>query len=155
MIARVLLWIAGTALALLALATIVVGTVRGRAELERIHWGVHAISELSRVPRVNFQATPDLSPAGSEWVGDSALYMTNGEVIVYRSRHGKSLVVNHLFLGRSSDGRWLYSSYHFCNGMAMVRGEDPPPSVDDFCRRYAVQEFAPESDTWSQHTWPP
>ena len=44
--------------------------------------------------------------------------MTNGEHIIYECRHGANIYFPpHLFLGHCSDGRWLYSSYHFCNSM--------------------------------------
>ena len=50
--------------------------------------------------------------------------MTNGEYIVYAYRHGANNgFVDHLFLGHGSDGRWLYSTYHFCN--SKVRYEEP------------------------------
>ncbi len=65
--------------------------------------------------------------------------MTNGEYIVYDYWHGANNgFVDHLFLGHSSDGRWLYSTYHFCNHMAMVVGDEPPGSNAEFAKRYAV-----------------
>src|ERR1041385_7714275 len=56
------------------------------------------------------------------WAHDHVLLMTNGDYIIFASRHGANNgFVDHLFLGHCSDGRWLYSTYHFCNLMAMVR----------------------------------
>ncbi len=43
-----------------------------------------------------------------------------------------------LFLEHSSSGRWLYSTYHFCNYMAMLAGDEPPGSNAEFAKRYAV-----------------
>ena len=90
------------------------------------------------------------------WTHENVLLMTNGEYIVYAHRHGaNSGFVDHLFLGQGSDGRWLYSTYHFCNSMAMVGGEDAPGSIDEFAQRYSAREFDGESDECLQHTWPP
>ena len=90
------------------------------------------------------------------WAHDQVLLMTNGDYIIFASRHGRNNgFVDHLFLGHASDGRWLYSTYHFCNMMAMVRSDDPPGSITEFERRYSVREFDGKSDICLQHTWPP
>ena len=86
---------------------------------------------------------------------DQVLLMTNGEFVIYASRHGANNgFVDHLFLGHCSDGRWLYSTFHFCNSMAMIRGEDPPGSIAEFAKRYSAREFDGKSDKCLQHTWP-
>ena len=90
------------------------------------------------------------------WAHDQVLLMTNGDYIVFASRHGTNNgFIDHLFLGHASDGRWLYSTYHFCNMMATVRSDDPPGSIAEFERRYSVREFDGKSDVCLQHTWPP
>jgi hypothetical protein len=57
-----------------------------------------------------------------------------------------------LFLGHGSDGRWFYSSFHFCNYMAMVSGEDAPGGIAEFTNRYAVRQFDGQSDECLKHT---
>ena len=90
-----------------------------------------------------------------EWTADRILLMTNDEYLVYASRHGfNSGFVDHLFLAHGSDGRWYYSTYHFCNSMAAVIGDDPPGSIAEFVSRYAGREFDGKSDVCLQHTWP-
>jgi hypothetical protein len=90
-----------------------------------------------------------------EWTGEHVLVMTNGEYFVYASRHGfNNGFVDHLFLAHGSDGRWYYSTYHFCNSMAGVRGDDPPGSIREFASRYCAREFDGRSDVCLQHTWP-
>lgn len=90
-----------------------------------------------------------------DWTGESVLVMTNGEFLVYASRHGsESWFVDHLFLAHGSDERWYYSTYHFCNRMAMLMSDDPPGSIAEFAARYAAREFDGKSDTCLQHTWP-
>ena len=74
-------------------------------------------------------------------------------VLVYASRHGfNNGVVDHLFLAHGSDGRWYYSTYHFCNRVAGVISDDPPGSIAEFLSRYAAREFDGKSDVCLQHT---
>ena len=90
-----------------------------------------------------------------DWAGEQVIVMTNDEYLVYASRHGHDNgSLDHLFLAHGSDGRWYYSTYHFCNNMAGVIGDDPPGTIADFARRYAVREFDGKSDVCLQHTWP-
>jgi len=80
--------------------------------------------------------------------------MTNGEYLVYASRHGfNSGFVDHLFLAHGSDGRWYYSTYHFCNSMVGA-DVDPPGSITEFASKYAAREFDGKSDVCLLHTWP-
>jgi hypothetical protein len=82
--------------------------------------------------------------------------MANGQYIIFAFWHSPYRgFVGDLFLGCGSDGRWLYSSYHFCNRMAAVRGDDPPRSIGDFQNRYFVHEFDGKSDECLQDTWSP
>jgi hypothetical protein len=81
--------------------------------------------------------------------------MTNGEYIIYAFWHGaNSGFVDHLFLGHCSDGRWLYSTYHFCTHMAGADA-DPPGSINEFETTYWAREFDGKSDVCLKHTWPP
>lgn len=90
-----------------------------------------------------------------DWTGETVLVMTNGEFLVYASRHGaKNGFVDHLFLARGSDGRWYYSTYHFCNNMVGVMSDDPPGSIAEFTSRYAARPFDGKSDVCLEHTWP-
>jgi len=90
-----------------------------------------------------------------DWAGESVLVMTNSEFLIYASRHGfNSGFVDHLFLAHGSDGRWYYSTYHFCNSMVMLLSDDPPGSIAEFASRYAAREFDGKSDVCLQHTWP-
>lgn len=96
------------------------------------------------------------SAGWGDWMGERVLVMRDGAMIDYRFWHGaNSGLVDHLFLGRGSDGRWLFSTYHFCNGLAAVRGEEAPDSIEDFMQRYSVREFAGAGDERClEHTWP-
>lgn len=88
------------------------------------------------------------------WAHENVLLMTNGEYIVYAHRHGRnSGFVDHLFLGRGSDGRWLYSTFHFCNSMVGAF-QDAPGSIDEFAEIYFAREFDGKSNECLKRTWP-
>ena len=66
--------------------------------------------------------------------------MENDEYLIYASRHGfNSGFVDHLFLARGSDGRWLYSTYHFCSSMVGVMNDKPPSSIAEFAKSYSAR----------------
>jgi hypothetical protein len=89
------------------------------------------------------------------WTEEHVLRMTNGTYLLYKFRHGDNMgFVPHLFLAHGSDGRWFYSSYHFCGHMASVRGEHAPGSIDEFAQRYSVREFDGKSKECLNITWP-
>jgi hypothetical protein len=123
---------------------------------ERAHWKTGALERLATLSIANKEISQELETlkagrgaAGErqQWAGEHVLLMTNGEYIVYEYRHGRNdYFPPHLFLGHCSDGRWLYSSYHFCNSMAMVQGDDPPGSIAEFAKAYSTREFDGKSD---------
>jgi hypothetical protein len=136
--------------------------VKYRYEHARRIWKHDRLAQLTKTSLTDEQVlieidqikhpTPNLNFG---WTHEHVLLMTNGEYLVYASRHGfNNGFVDHLFLARGSDGHWYYSTYHFCNSMAGVGGEDPPGSIAEFASRYAVREFDGKSDVCLQHTWP-
>ena len=60
-----------------------------------------------------------------------------------------------IFLARGSDGRWYYSTYHFCIDMINLRSEEQPEDLADIGRAYFLQTFDGHSDDCLQKTWPP
>jgi len=89
------------------------------------------------------------------WAHDHVILMTNGEYLVYEFWHGfNSGAVDHLFLARGTNGKWYYSTYHFCSHMTGISGEDPAGSISEFAKRYSVREFDGKSDECLKHTWP-
>jgi hypothetical protein len=158
---KVVLWLAMP----FALVLLVLGVVRGyqwRDEHARAMWKTATLQRLSGLSFTNEEIKrelEELKAAGGadefrRWTGDQVVLMTNGEYIVYRFWHGaNSGFVDHLFLGHCSDGRWLYSTYHFCNHMAGVDA-DPPGSINEFTKTYLAREFDGKSDACLKHTWP-
>jgi hypothetical protein len=134
-----------------------------KAERERAQWKGPTLERLAGLSITNEEIRRELDElkAGPKpnidlcWTDDQVLLMTNGEYIIFAFRHGANNgFVDHLFLGHGSDGRWLYSTYHFCNRMAAVRVDDPPGSIAEFAKRYSAREFDGKSDECLQHTWP-
>jgi hypothetical protein len=128
---------------------------RYRSERARTHWKTEALERLAGLSITNDTVRSELDelrmPKTKDsdlgWAHEHVLLMTNGESIIYEYRHGAGIYFPpHLFLGHGSDGRWLYSSYHFCNSMNMVRWDDPPGSIAEFAKRYSVREFDGKSD---------
>jgi hypothetical protein len=136
-------------------------TLRSITSRQRTLWKTGALIRLTALSITNEVINEELkslkaSQGGTnqmEWTGEHVLVMTNGDYIIYEYRHGRNdHFPPHLFLGHCSDGRWLYSSYHFCNGMAMVCPEDPPGSITEFAKRYSAREFDGKSDECLKET---
>jgi hypothetical protein len=137
--------------------------VRYKHEKARTQWKTAALGRLAGLSLTSEEVSEELETlkanrgAGEhqQWTGERVLLMTNDEFLVYESRHGSNGgFVDHLFLARGSDGRWYYTTYHFCNGMVAVMGDDPPGSITEFTRTYSAREFDGKSDICLQHTWP-
>lgn len=159
--ARVL-WVA---LPILLAAGLVGWQVASHRQLdrERTDWAAEALPRLATLSATTPEIARELAAVKAtphadrlpEWTGDHVLAMTNGEYLTYASRHGAAgNFVDHLFLAHGSDDRWYYSTFHFCNRMAMVRSEDPPGSIAEFASKYAARQFDGKSDVCLQHTWP-
>lgn len=90
-----------------------------------------------------------------KWIGRNIVLMTNDQFLVYAYRHGANdRWPHHLLLARGSDGRWFYSSYHFCNELNMIRGDPQSGSIDEFVSRYPIAQFDGRSDECLKPTWP-
>lgn len=130
---------------------------KGRYEHARAAWKTETLGRLAGLSITNEEISKELDGLKglTPWTSDNVVRMTNGEFIIYAFWHGaNSGFVHHLFLGHASDGRWLYSSYHFCNSMVAVSSDDPPGSIREFEQRYSVREFDGKSDECLQATWP-
>jgi hypothetical protein len=161
---KIACWVVGILLLLVCLLGSVWWVAKVKATHARAQWKEPALERLAGLSITNEAIRRELDELKENpnpdfdlgWTHDQVLLMTNGESIIYAFRHGANNgFVDHLFLGRGSDGRWLYSTYHFCNRMAGVRGDDPPGSIAEFAERYSAREFDGKSDACLQRTWPP
>jgi hypothetical protein len=158
---KVILRIAGV----LLLVALPIGAFRAyqwRYEHARAVWKTAALQRLAGLSATNEAISRELEELKAtaniteyhRWAGDQVALMTNGEFIIYAFWHGSnSGFVDHLFLGHCSDGRWLYSTYHFCSHMAGAE-IDPPGSINEFAKMYSAREFDGKSDVCLKHTWP-
>jgi hypothetical protein len=147
----ILLWMAGR------------WEIQRKYQHQRAAWKNLTLPRLASLSLTNGDITGEIQEIRSHsnrdmdngWIQQHVLLMTNGEFLVYAFRHGfNNGFVDHLFLARASDGRWLYSTYHFCNQMAAIRSDDPPASIAAFEKTYSAREFDGKSDDCLQHTWP-
>ena len=158
---KLILWLGISSLIMVVFA-VCVAVVKHRDEHARKLWKDAALVQIAEtsltgeVVRTEIDQlkhpTPNLDLG---WTHEHVLLMTNGEFLVFAFRHGfNDEFVDHLFLAHGSDGRWYYSTYHFCNQMAAVITDEPPGSIAEFTRRYSVREFDGKSDICLQPTGP-
>jgi hypothetical protein len=92
----------------------------------------------------------------SYWLSPRLILMENGEWLAYTNTCNKEdSAIHDFFLARGSDGRWYYSTFHFCKGMIVLRYEDQPKSLAAFEKTYYLRTFDGLSDECLQKTWPP
>lgn len=150
---------------LLLVALLFVGwttIVRYRFKHTRANWKTTTLRQLAEMSVTNQvilteldqirHPTPNLDFG---WAHDHVILMTNGEYLVYAFWHGfNSGPIDHLFLAHGTDGKWYYSTYHFCNRLALLGIDPPAVSIAEFAKRYSVVEFDGKSDECLKRTWP-
>jgi hypothetical protein len=97
--------------------------------------------------------------AETGWIGTNLLVMTNGEWLAYQNKCVKEPGhIHDLFLAQGSDGKWYFSTFHFCTRMITLHGrmygEEDHGSIAEFVRTYAVRQFDGKSDDCLEKTWP-
>ena len=163
MSARKIIILASVPLAIILLLAGGRGLVKYNYNRARNHWKTAVLRRLSETSISNEQILTELHQIRTPtdnlnfgWANEHVILMTNGQYLVYAWWHGaNSGFVAHLFLAHGTDGKWYYSTYHFCNGMAGISADDPPGSIREFAARYSVREFDGRSDECLNHTWPP
>jgi hypothetical protein len=150
---------------LLLIAALFVGwraTLQHRWERARDDWKTAALRELAGMSFTNEDIRTELDQIRHPtpnldfgWAHDHVILMTNGQYLVYAWRHGlNNGFVDHLFLAHGTDGKWYYSTYHFCNHLVALHVDEPAGSIAEFAKRYSVREFDGKSDECLKHTWP-
>jgi hypothetical protein len=105
------------------------------------------------VERLRAKAVPGKTNWGA-WVGDEVVLMANGEWIVCQNICRKSDArIDDLFLGRGSDGRWYYSTFHFCKHKVVLMQERQPASIAEFADGYWLKPFDGRSNECLKMTW--
>src|SRR5688572_29472568 len=95
-------------------------------------------------------------PAPASWVGRDVLLIKNGDWIAFENICSKEdSRIHDLFIGRGSDGKWYYSTFHFCRNVTTLRvmEEWQPDSLAQFARAYWLIPFDGQSDECLKATW--
>ena len=137
--------------------------MRARARKE---WKENAIAEIARkagdsnwlateVKSLSIElAKPEAGTA--DWLSEQLVLFKNGEWMIFANKcHKEDQRIHDIFIGRGSGGKWCYSTYHFCIGMIVPKGDEQPESLAAFIQRYFLAEFDGRSDECLKLTWPP
>lgn len=129
----------------------------------RRHWKDNALAELQQrlrdpaaitIETRQLNASIGQSGIPGNWDKGDLLAMQNGEWIVCRNICRKeNALVRDLFVGYASDGRWYYSTFHFCRNRIVLQIEFQPKSLNDFIDGYYLKSFDGVSDDCLQETW--
>jgi hypothetical protein len=131
----------------------------------RREWKDRAISEIARQTSETAPILKEIAAMRTKlsvetewdsWVSRDLIVMTNGEWMAYRNICAKEKGhIPDLFIGRGSDGKWYYSTYHFCIDMIVLKTMmDQPESLTKFRTDGFLQGFDGRSDECLRKTWP-
>jgi len=163
----------GTAICFCAVAlgvVIFVGGPERRESKARRQWKDNAIVQIAKQTSDSagilkeieaMMTTPKDSEWWDTWISEDLILMTNGQWMAYRSVCQKEDErIKDLFLGLGSDGRWYYSTFHFCVNMQNLNLQPPMPggmqprSLTEFSNKYYLKEFDGHSDESLKETRP-
>ena len=164
-------WLARTAVLLAIVAGVFLvlpWAVRQRQYLARKAWKEQAIQEIARLSNDSKWVSEEIALLSSgqvtgsqriiadRWLTDRMILVASGEWLVYKSHCSEvpPHQVSDIFLAKGSNGKWYYSTCHFCVGMcALVMMQDVPPyDLATFARQYHLKEFDGVSDECLQQT---
>jgi hypothetical protein len=163
---KTILW-SCSCLALIVVSLFAISAILGDPRLRskaRKEWKDCAIVDIAKKNAAQPEIANEIralrmgSPQSEEgwWVGTNVLVMTNGEHLVYSQVCSKeNSGIYDIFIARGSDGKWYYSTYHFCVRMLDLRLAEAPSSLQEFSKNYFTREFDGKSDECLQRTWPP
>ena len=76
------------------------------------------------------------------WMSRDMMLLSDGSWLVHANICSKEdPKVRDLYLARGSDGRWYFSTMHFCVGMLVAHAQGQPSSIQDFMDAYYVRTF--------------
>lgn len=93
---------------------------------------------------------------GNRWFSEDLILMRNGEWLACANICQKEdRRILDLLIARGSDGRWYYSTYHFCIRKVVLGEEAQPRDLAAFTQAFYLRAFDGQSDECLQKTWPP
>jgi hypothetical protein len=102
------------------------------------------------------KSTAATQPYGGSWVGDELLVMKNGQWLICQNictKEQHTPVRRDIFIGRGSNGRWYYSTSHFCVGKCVLQMERQPESLAQFVDGYWLVPFDGKPEQCLEETW--
>ena len=150
-------WIAAVCIFALVIAIVLILSpwVNPLASTARRQWkeGAIAAIELRLADSAKFPTADNHSEHG--WAGGDVLVMANNEWMICQNvcTKGSKDIKKDLFIGRGSDGKWYYSTFHFCIGKVVLWGEPQPANLAQFVTMYSLVEFDGKSDECLKETW--
>lgn len=159
--------IAGVVSVLVVVSVIAIAVRYAPSSSARRAWKEKAIGEIStrianpawpsnELAHLKTKGTNDPSDSDT-WLTERLIVMRNGDWLAYANICQKEdSRIRDLFLGRGSDGRWYYCTYHFCMGMVVLRMmAEQSDDLAAFSKTYCLRQFDGHSDECLQKTWPP
>lgn len=129
----------------------------------RREWASRAISTIDQRAgdKAWLDATLGRATTSRRWFDQSMIVARNGEWIVCENACPKepgTPVRKDLFVGRGSDGRWYFSTFHFCVGRCVLELEEQPATLASFVDGYWLVPFDGKpghclTDTWTGGPW--
>jgi type II secretory pathway pseudopilin PulG len=149
----------------LAAVLLVPSVLRHHRRAVQRQWRAAAIEEVNRLASdsdwiATRIAALDERPGNDEssrdkWLSERLVLMQNGEWIVCANKCSKEdWNFDDIFVGKASDGKWYYSTFHFCTGMVVLRIQGRPAGLDSFKKQYFLREFSGDADSLLDRTWP-
>jgi hypothetical protein len=111
-----------------------------------------ATNEITRLKAIKSD-DPD---SHENWLSTDLILLQNGEWLAFKNVCRKEDGhIHDLFLAKASDGKWYYSTYHFCRDMISLKMELQPKDLASFTNYFSLQSFDGKSDECLKQTWPP
>jgi len=153
---------------LLCVLTLVVFIVNIRAIKHHLrrNWKEQAIHEIAAMAdsqtwvdkqsAILFPKGYTVAPRDEAWLTDGMILMRSGEWLAYRNHCNKETphLVDDICLVKASNGRWDYTTCHFCVGMVALgmMQDEKPKDLASFVDHYQFREFDGTPDDCLQPT---
>jgi hypothetical protein len=96
--------------------------------------------------------------SSGDWITGDFMLLGSGEWLVYYSRCSKedsqATSSYDMFIARGSNGKWYFSTWHFCIRLMNLTSDGRPESLADFELACYLKEFDGISKNCPQSTWP-
>ncbi|MCY2952811.1 MAG: hypothetical protein NTU53_12685 [Planctomycetota bacterium] len=132
----------------------------------RRDWKNQAVAEIVKLAADSQWLSQELAavrkrcPPGSRfegaWFSKDLALAGDDQWLIYKSKCSKEdWRIDDIFIAKASNGKWYYSTYHFCIGMLCLKIDIQPRDLDALISKYALREFDGQSDDALKTTWPP